>query len=362
MANYPIKMLRDEQGVPFVPLVSSDSVQTPEGVALEDKLKNKLETSDLIAGQYIDIEQNEQGNVVIGVDLPASVNTINNLTTEASGQGALDAYQGKVLKDSIPALVDSLDSTDANKALSARQGKILNEKTVPEGGKVGQVLKKSSNNDHELEWGDAADPNAIGGDGTIKKIVELSYQDYLTLQDNEELDETTEYHINDWTESGHSEITAAQVTTAEGNSLQEKLNNIDLIDEGQNTRLDVAEGNIDAVVNTVNNHASSLSNCETRINSLSNHAATNVMLVLSDYATSAKTVNFTFDSGLFLVMSQVNGNDMCRVDLVYNGDGSSIAGRSTICALSNYITYTYGTNSVTISTNYTCLVRILRMP
>ena len=85
MANYPIKMLRDEQGVPFVPLVSSDSVQTPEGVALEDKLKNKLETSDLIAGQYIDIEQNEQGNVVIGVDLPASINTINNLTTEASG-------------------------------------------------------------------------------------------------------------------------------------------------------------------------------------------------------------------------------------------------------------------------------------
>lgn len=194
MGTYPIKLLRDEQGTPFVPLVSSDSVQTLEGEKLTKLLDDKLSPEDLVAGQYIELNT-EEGKTTISVDLPASVNTINNLTTETSGQGALDAYQGKVLKDSIPNLVDSLDSTDANKALSARQGKILNEKTVPEGGKVGQVLKKSSNNDHELEWGDAADPNAIVGDGSIMSIVELSYAEYKALEAAGELEEDTEYHI-----------------------------------------------------------------------------------------------------------------------------------------------------------------------
>ena len=194
MGTYPIKLLRDEQGTPFVPLVSSDSVQTLEGEKLTKLLDDKLSPEDLVAGQYIELNT-EEGKTTISVDLPASVNTINNLTTETSGQGALDAYQGKVLKDSIPDLVDSLDSTDANKALSARQGKILNEKTVPEGGKVGQVLKKSSNNDHELEWGDAADPNAIVGDGSIMSIVELSYAEYKALEAAGELEEDTEYHI-----------------------------------------------------------------------------------------------------------------------------------------------------------------------
>ena len=193
MGTYPIKLLRDEQGTPFVPLVSSDSVQTLEGEKLTKLLDDKLSPEDLVAGQYIELNT-EEGKTTISVDLPASVNTINNLTTETSGQGALDAYQGKVLKDSIPDLVDSLDSTDANKALSARQGKILNEKTVPEGGKVGQVLKKSSNNDHELEWGDAADPNAIGGDGSIKKIVSLTLEEYNNLTNPDPL---TEYHIID---------------------------------------------------------------------------------------------------------------------------------------------------------------------
>ena len=193
MGTYPIKLLRDEQGTPFVPLVSSDSVQTLEGEKLTKLLDDKLSPEDLVAGQYIELNT-EEGKTTISVDLPASVNTINNLTTETSGQGALDAYQGKVLKDSIPDLVDSLDSTDANKALSARQGKILNEKTVPEGGKVGQVLKKSSDNDHELEWGDAADPNAIGGDGSIKKIVSLTLEEYNNLTNPDPL---TEYHIID---------------------------------------------------------------------------------------------------------------------------------------------------------------------
>lgn len=152
MANYPIRMLRDEQGAPFVPLVSSDSVQTLEGEKLTTLLEEKISPEDLIAGQYIEIET-EDGQTTISVDLPASANTINNLTTETSGQGALDAYQGKVLNDSIPRLVDALDSTDANKALSARQGKILNDKI--------QII----------HYGTEAPTNDMGKDGDVFMVI-----------------------------------------------------------------------------------------------------------------------------------------------------------------------------------------------
>ena len=70
MANYPIKMLRDEQGVPFVPLVSSDSVQTLDGETLTTLLDEKISPEDLTAGQYIEIET-QDGKTTISVDLPA---------------------------------------------------------------------------------------------------------------------------------------------------------------------------------------------------------------------------------------------------------------------------------------------------
>lgn len=196
MGTYPIKILSDEQGTPFVPLVSSDSVQTADGEKLTDLIDAKLSPEDLVGGQYVEITQ-EDGNVKINVDLPASLNTINNLTTETSGQGALDAYQGKVLKDSIPVLVDALDSEDANKALSARQGKILSEMAVPNGGKAGQVLKKATDDDRSFEWGDAADPNAIVGDGSIMSIISLTYAEYKKLEAEDKIQEDTEYHITD---------------------------------------------------------------------------------------------------------------------------------------------------------------------
>lgn len=194
MGSYPIKVLKDEQGTPFVPLVSSDSIQTPDGKTLDDKLQTKLEIDDIRAGQYIKLDEMDD-KITINVDLPASANTINNLTTEEAGQGALDAYQGKVLKDSIPVLADDLETNDANKALTARQGKILSDMSVPTGGKTGQVLKKSSDNNHELEWGDAADPNAIVGDGSIMSIVELTYEEYKELESTNNVRTDTEYHI-----------------------------------------------------------------------------------------------------------------------------------------------------------------------
>lgn len=70
MATYPIKMIQDETGSPFVPLTSASAVM--------DSNNNSLQT--LLNGKY---------------------SIINNLTTASAGQGVLDAAQGKVLSDMI---------------------------------------------------------------------------------------------------------------------------------------------------------------------------------------------------------------------------------------------------------------------
>lgn len=191
MAKYPIKMLKDEEGTPFVPLVSTEALRTPEGETIEEKLEKKLEVSNIKAGT--DISLSIDGNNITINNASKGV-LIDNLDTETSGLGSLDARQGKVLKDMIPDVVNNLTTVSTDKALSAYQGYLLNHRVVPTGGTTGQVLKKSSNDDHALEWGDAADPNAIVGDGSIKKIVELTYEEYQALKT---IDPDTEYHILD---------------------------------------------------------------------------------------------------------------------------------------------------------------------
>lgn len=210
MARYPVKMLKDEQNQPFVPMVSAESIYTNDDKSFEEKFATKLEPTNLKGSDSITITKN--GNdCTFEVDFGASDNIIDNLNTTVAGQGPLDARQGNVLKNMIPAVVDNLDSTDASKVLSANQGSVLKGMSVPTGGATGQVLKKSSDNDHALEWGDAADPNAIVGDGSIMKIIELTYAEYKTLESNGQLKEDTEYHISDIEGGASSYITKPQI-------------------------------------------------------------------------------------------------------------------------------------------------------
>ena len=195
MAKYPIKMLKDENNTPFVPLVGTDAIVDPSGTTLQEKLNVKLEKDNFIAGDNVTITE-EDGNLTISTSGKGTL--IDNLDTDESGLGGLDAHQGKVLKEMIPAIANNLTTIDATQTLSAYQGYILNNRVVPKGGDEGQVLKKSADGDWQLEWGDAADPNAIIGDGTIKKIVYLTWDEYKAL---EEIDEYTEYHITDMSEN-----------------------------------------------------------------------------------------------------------------------------------------------------------------
>lgn len=167
MATYPIKMLKDEQGTPFVPLVSTQAVRNPDGQTVEDILDSKLSPTNIKEGENIVVTVS--GNdVTITADVPDTTVLVDNLNQTTAGVGALDARQGNVLLNTV------------------------NAKAVPTGGNAGQVLKKRTNDDNDLEWGDAADPNAISGDGSIKKIIEISYEDYQALQT---IDPDTEYHI-----------------------------------------------------------------------------------------------------------------------------------------------------------------------
>lgn len=127
MATYPIKMLKDEDNKPFVPLVSTDCIRDENNQTLQQVLNKKLSPTNLLSGEFVRVTT-EGDNCYINVDLPANLNIINNLTTSSAGQGALDAYQGKVLKDSIPQVVNDLSSTSTTSALSANQGYILNNK------------------------------------------------------------------------------------------------------------------------------------------------------------------------------------------------------------------------------------------
>lgn len=209
MATYPVKMLKDEEGKPFVPLISIDSIKEVGGETLEQQLDKKLETTNLIAGTQIALEV--EGNNVIISNSAEGTKLINNLDQTTAGVGALDAAQGKVLKESIPEVVNNLTTIDSKKALSAHQGYVLAGRSVPVGGGTGQVLMKSADDDYSLTWGDAADPNAIVGDGSIKKIVELTYDEYIALEEAGQLENTTEYHISDMNEQGGTYITESEI-------------------------------------------------------------------------------------------------------------------------------------------------------
>ena len=205
MTTMPVKILRDENNDAFVPFISLDAIEKTEGESVGQALDKKLEAHNIKAGNQITIDVD--GNDITINNDASGMNIINNLETETAGLGSLDAAQGKILKDRIPEIVNNLNTIDSTKALSAHQGYVLAGRSVPTGGASGQVLKKTNDNDYALEWGDAADPNAIVGDGSIMKIVELTYEEYLELEAADQLQDDTEYHINDWNENERTYLT-----------------------------------------------------------------------------------------------------------------------------------------------------------
>ena len=213
MARYPIKMLKDESGNPFVPLVNTEGIKNNDGESLDSILGRKLETSNIKAGDNITINE-DNGNITInstGGGGGSSTVLIDNLTTSEPNQGALDARQGKVLKDSIPQVINNLTTVDTNKALSAYQGYLLDHKfndylplnklannlttSVDE---VGQYALDAYQGKVLSEKIDSVEDNqVISSDKSINDIITLTKEEYKQLIDDGSISETTYYNILD---------------------------------------------------------------------------------------------------------------------------------------------------------------------
>lgn len=152
MAQYPIKMLKDENGTPFVPLVAPEAVKDTQGTNWQTLIDRKLEKTNIIAGDNITLSVSGNNITINSQAGGATTNVIDNLNQQTGGVGVLDAHQGYVLKGMIPGVQNSLTSTSTTDALSAYQGYLLSNRSVPSGGTTGQVLKKKSNTDNDLEW------------------------------------------------------------------------------------------------------------------------------------------------------------------------------------------------------------------
>lgn len=231
MAVYPIKMMKDESGQPFVPLTSLDAVIG------EKNLQYILDAEELSAGHFRvnfkDLEMKDITNSIIVVRWPQITSTVkpsylklNNNTEailydgtgkeymdleDASGTINLLAYDGtkwiqatgsgsggghvitdgeghsmeqqKVLsfvgfnvendaanratKIVNPTPINNLTTTESGQgSLDAYQGNILSKRSVPAGGAKGQVLAKSGNGDHQLEWINQDSDQDLYYDGT----------------------------------------------------------------------------------------------------------------------------------------------------------------------------------------------------
>lgn len=109
MTTLAVKMLVDENGDNFVPYASTAGLYDPDGETIAQKIAKKLETSSVIAGNGISVVPDSTNNTVeINCTMPGAT-LINNLTTTTSNQGALDAYQGYLLKNMIPTKLNQLN-------------------------------------------------------------------------------------------------------------------------------------------------------------------------------------------------------------------------------------------------------------
>ena len=87
MAQYPIKMLKDENGTPFVPLVAPEAVKDTQGTNWQTLIDKKLEKTNIIAGDNITLS-------VSGNDI--TIGGTSDYTT-LSNKPSLDTTSNKAL-------------------------------------------------------------------------------------------------------------------------------------------------------------------------------------------------------------------------------------------------------------------------
>jgi hypothetical protein len=291
MATYPIKMMIDESGQPFVPLTSLDAVvgekklqyvldATEKSAGHFQIISKELKMTDLIntiivvrwpdisstvKPSYLQINEEEEKPLYNGsgteyLSLEEASNTVNMLAYDGnkwiltSGAGSSGSghvitneagetmEQQKILNfvgfqvenDSAhrltkiinPEPINNLTTSESGLgSLDAYQGKILAQRSVPVGGTKGQVLTKSDDGDYLLTWADpgASSADSISSDGSVKKIVNLTYAEYKELESKNEIDPLTQYCINDMADGDISFISTDEIQTMIDTTVQDYL-------------------------------------------------------------------------------------------------------------------------------------------
>lgn len=77
MATYPIRMLKDENGQPFVPICGTNSMVYDDQTTLQEKLDQKIGSDNLVAGNGVTIAKE-------GINLVVSASTNYSGTEEPS--------------------------------------------------------------------------------------------------------------------------------------------------------------------------------------------------------------------------------------------------------------------------------------
>ena len=129
MAQYPIKMLKDENGTPFVPLVAPEAVKDNQGTDWQALIDKKLEKTNIIAGDNItlsvsgnDITINSQADYTALSNKPSLDTTsdvsLNPLKEEINGEISLHKiaktgnYEDLLYKPIIPITFTNNTKTD----------------------------------------------------------------------------------------------------------------------------------------------------------------------------------------------------------------------------------------------------------
>lgn len=101
MATYPIKMLKDEKGTPFVPLITLDAIETISGETIKDSLNKKLEASNLIAGSNIGLSVEGNNITISSTGVDANVDNLINYykKTETYSKEEIDAIISRIKEE-----------------------------------------------------------------------------------------------------------------------------------------------------------------------------------------------------------------------------------------------------------------------
>ena len=245
MAQYPIKMLKDENGTPFVPLVAPEAVKDTQGTNWQTLIDKKLEKTNIIAGDNItlsvsgnDITINSQAGGTSDYSDLTNKPKINNV--ELSGNKSLSDlgitnfsgdYNDLSNKPTIPTKTSDLtndsgfidssyhDNTKQDTLVSGTNIKTINNESILGEGNISISGGSSLNN--------VLDGNAIGSARTIgaKDSEGQSLGEYAWAEGQDTIASGLRSHAEGWNTralnddshaEGHNTVASGYYSHAEG--------------------------------------------------------------------------------------------------------------------------------------------------